>query len=235
MLQVSANPYVTSLGPPQTAASRLNLAQSINSLGTRIAPSFGAFMILEASGVKAVRAPYLGIAATLFVLALVFGIVRLPKLDTPGAARLAPKVWAHPRLRFGALAIFMYVGAEIGIGSMLVLFLVSTRSPRCPSSRTRRAIRARSSRSSTRCRRRAPPNVGTVSQDVPDTDVDETYLREMSLELGGRGAKARCVRIPANSEDPVLQLHNGLLGADLQLAPHTGNQAFIFVEEIEIE
>ena len=122
VLQVSANPYVTILGPPETSASRLNLAQGINSLGTTLGPAFGAYLILDSGEVEAVRGPYLGIAATLIVLALVFALVRLPALAPERDASVGASVWTHPRLLLGALAIFVYVGAEVGIGSMLVLF-----------------------------------------------------------------------------------------------------------------
>jgi FHS family L-fucose permease-like MFS transporter len=122
VLQVSANPYVTILGPPATGASRLNLAQGINSLGTTLGPAFGAYLILDAGGPEAVRGPYLAIAATLVALALVFAMVRLPSIEPPRDAGVGERVWTHPRLLLGAVAIFVYVGAEVGIGSMLVLF-----------------------------------------------------------------------------------------------------------------
>ncbi len=124
VLQVAANPYVTRLGPPKTAASRLNLTQGINSLGTTLAPAVGAWLIFDGQGAQSVRLPYLGIAALLVGLAVVFSVVRLPvpprevEADAP-----AGNIWRHRRLRLGAIAIFVYVGAEVGIGSMLVLFL----------------------------------------------------------------------------------------------------------------
>ncbi len=126
VLQVAANPYVTLLGPPRTASSRLNLTQGINSLGTTLAPVVGAWFILEGQGAAGVRLPYLGIATIWIALAVVFARVPLPPIPTQppessGSAR-APSVWRHRRLRWGALGIFLYVGAEVGIGSMLVLF-----------------------------------------------------------------------------------------------------------------
>lgn len=123
VLQVAANPYVTLLGPPRTAASRLNLTQGINSLGTTLAPLVGAWLILDGEGAQGVRLPYLGIAALLVVLAVVFARVPLPAMTSDAHTR-GPRrsVWRHRRLRLGALAIFAYVGVEVGIGSMLVLF-----------------------------------------------------------------------------------------------------------------
>lgn len=122
VLQVAANPYVTLLGPSRTAASRLNLTQGINSLGTTLAPAVGAWLILDGDGAAGVRLPYLGIAAVLVVLAVVFARVRLPTPPSEARARAKGSLWRHRRLRLGTLAIFLYVGVEVGIGSMLVLF-----------------------------------------------------------------------------------------------------------------
>lgn len=122
ILQVSANPYVTILGAPERAASRLNLAQGINSLGTTLGPAFGTALILDGGEVESVRGPYLGIAAALLALALVFARVPLPAITPACAPDVGARAWAHPRVLLGAVAIFVYVGAEVGIGSMLVLF-----------------------------------------------------------------------------------------------------------------
>jgi len=122
VLQVAANPYVTLLGPARTAASRLNLTQGINSLGTTLAPVVGAWLILEGQGAEGVRLPYLGIAGLLVLLALVFARVELPPITREDATKERRSIWRHRQLRRGAVAIFVYVGAEVGIGSMLVLF-----------------------------------------------------------------------------------------------------------------
>jgi FHS family L-fucose permease-like MFS transporter len=147
-LQVSANPYVTNLGPQATAASRLNLAQAFNSFGTFIAPFFGGALILGAieatpEQIKAfsapmlqtyreqqassVRLPYLGIAITLIALAVAIGLIKLPTTDftrdfRPGELQAKPagSIWHHPYLIMGAIAIFVYVGAEVSIGSFLI-------------------------------------------------------------------------------------------------------------------
>ena len=149
LLQVSANPYVTHLGPERTAASRLNLAQAFNSLGTTIAPYLGGAVIL--SGVYAttsqlhnlsgpmlqqyrmqqassVRLPYLMIAVALALLALAIGLIKLPKMDftrdiRPGEFETTTdSIFKHPYLLLGALGIFVYVGAEVSIGSFLVKY-----------------------------------------------------------------------------------------------------------------
>lgn len=150
-LQVSANPYVTNLGPQATSASRLNLAQAFNSLGTTVAPFFGGALILgaaqasperlqsfsadmlqayRAQQASSVRLPYLGIALLLLVLAAAIGLIKLPTTDftrdfRPGELQGNTKdsIWKHPYLIMGAIGIFVYVGAEVSIGSFLINYL----------------------------------------------------------------------------------------------------------------
>jgi len=128
VLQVAANPYVTVLGPPETAASRLNLTQGLNSLGTTVGPIFGTWLILEESSADAaerahaVAGPYLGIAATLAILAVVFAKVRLPVIVGEADETSGPLL-QHRTLMLGIGAIFFYVGAEVAIGSLIVLLL----------------------------------------------------------------------------------------------------------------
>jgi hypothetical protein len=89
VLQVTANPYVTVLGPPATASSRLNLTQAFNALGTTVAPYFGGHLILGAvqhadplAEARAVRLPYIGLALTLFVLAGALALIKLPTISS---------------------------------------------------------------------------------------------------------------------------------------------------------
>jgi len=148
-LQVAANPYVANLGPPETSSARLNLAQAFNSLGTFVAPFFGGALILSATQVSpetmrsysaaalqqyrmvqasSVRLPYLGIGLTLVLLAIAFAVLKMPTMDftrdiRPGELASdagEDSVWRHPVLLAGALGIFVYVGAEVSIGSFLV-------------------------------------------------------------------------------------------------------------------
>jgi len=151
-LQVAANPYVANLGPQRTASSRLNLAQAFNSLGTTIAPFFGSAMILSTTPLAAnklhslsaallqqcrmqqassVRLPYVGIAITLVVLAVLLALIQLPALHHTQDFRPSSldantphdSIWKHPHLLFGAVGIFVYVGAEVSIGSFLINYL----------------------------------------------------------------------------------------------------------------
>ncbi len=156
-VQVAANPYVTIIGAPRTASSRLNLAQAFNSVGTFIAPFFGAMFILR--GAKpaspaalhamsaasrqlyrvteagSVRLPYIAMAVVLLLLAIGLASIKLKPQQAaidqtrdfrPGAYAAPPSqqsVWRQPWLLGGALGIFVYVGAEVAIGSLLISFM----------------------------------------------------------------------------------------------------------------
>lgn len=143
-LQVAANPYVTVLGKPETASSRLNLTQAFNSLGTFLAPFFGALFILAAAPktpdeilamapaalhayrlqeAATVKMPYVGLGIALILLAIAIGSFKLPKIEHAQhqlGEKVNDSIWRHPNLIFGAIAIFVYVGAEVSIGSFLV-------------------------------------------------------------------------------------------------------------------
>ena len=148
ILQVAANPYVTVLGPARTASSRLTLTQAFNALGTTVGPALGGVLILSAAAVgadqlaamsvadqaayraqeaAAVQGPYLALAGALALLAVLFALARLPKVshDAGPAADAAAggSAWNYRHLVLGAVAIFVYVGGEVSIGSFLVNFL----------------------------------------------------------------------------------------------------------------
>ena len=127
VLQVAANPYVAILGSPETASSRLNMTQALNSLGTTIAPVFGGLLILSdntnaAENASTVQGPYIGIAITLFVIAVIFMFAKLPFIQTNTFKKGAGSAWGYRHLVLGALAIFLYVGGEVSIGSFLINF-----------------------------------------------------------------------------------------------------------------
>ena len=149
LLQVAANPFVAVLGSSATASSRLTLTQAFNSLGTTLAPLFGAAFILSTAAKSsdeikkmaapvaeayriaeagAVQTPYLGLAAALVVLAGAIALFKLPKIEdvTPTAVDAGGKsrksAWSYPSLVLGAIGIFVYVGAEVAIGNYLVSY-----------------------------------------------------------------------------------------------------------------
>ncbi|MCC7331646.1 MAG: sugar MFS transporter [Flavobacteriales bacterium] len=145
ILQVAANPYVTVLGDEKTASFRLNLSQAFNSLGTTIAPAIGAIFILSdnikttleikqldttakesyfATEAAAVQIPFVVLSVSLVLLALVVKFVDLPQLLNKVGNASYTKVLQNKKLRMGALAIFLYVGAEVAIGSYLVNYFL---------------------------------------------------------------------------------------------------------------
>ncbi len=128
MLQIAANPYVTILGPEQTASSRLNLAQAFNSVGTTVGPLVGGYLIFQyfarpgENEADSVRIPYLAISAAFLLLAVIYFFIHLPHV---GEGKIERGVGAlkYPQVLLGVLAIFMYVGGEVAIGSNLIKFL----------------------------------------------------------------------------------------------------------------
>ena len=141
VLQVAANPYVALLGSEEDASSRLNLSQAFNSLGTTIAPIVGALFLLSDSvktseeinlltdlekvdyysaEAATVQTPFLLIAAFIGILALIFAFIKLPKVmqESPKGGYLS--LLKNKLMLMGALGIFVYVGAEVAIGSFLV-------------------------------------------------------------------------------------------------------------------
>ncbi|MGB7188816.1 MAG: sugar MFS transporter [Acidobacteriaceae bacterium] len=145
-LQVAANPYVTVLGPADSASSRLNLSQAFNSLGTTIGPPLGGFLILKGAEklvqnvhtlspaalhvyrvqqAATVKVPYLVFTLVLILLALAIGFYKFPRIEgatmenQPTGEEHA-SIWRHRHVMLGAVAIFVYVGAEVAIGSFLI-------------------------------------------------------------------------------------------------------------------
>jgi FHS family L-fucose permease-like MFS transporter len=129
MLQIAANPYVTILGPERTASSRLNLSQAFNSSGTTIGPIIGGFLVFsyfttrDAHGADSVKIPYVCFAGAFVVLAILFTLVRLPSFTNQAEIPRGIGALAHPHTALGMLAIFMYVGGEVTVGSAIVNFL----------------------------------------------------------------------------------------------------------------
>jgi FHS family L-fucose permease-like MFS transporter len=133
ILQIAANPYVTILGPERTASSRLNLSQAFNSFGTTIGPLIGGWLIFTVfnhpgvHGADAVKVPYLCFAVVFALLAVLFKFAHLPDFAN---AEHPPRGWGalkHPHTVLGMLAIFMYVGGEVSVGSAIISYLGTPR------------------------------------------------------------------------------------------------------------
>jgi len=124
ILQIAANPYVAILGSPKTASSRLNLAQGFNSLGTTIGPIIGGYLIFHYfAGESAVKIPYFIYSVIFLFLAVVIFSVKLPRVTNPEEKVEGFGALKYQNLILGVVAIFMYVGAEVSIGSILISFL----------------------------------------------------------------------------------------------------------------
>jgi MFS transporter, FHS family, L-fucose permease len=145
VVQVVANPLISLLGPARTAHSRLTFAQAFNSLGTTIFPRVGSTLILgslagvsasalsgpalDAYRVEASRAivhTYIGLAVALLVIAGVVWTRRnrlQEEQEQTGSIFHALTLLRRPRFAFGVMCIFLYVGAEVAIGSNLVVYL----------------------------------------------------------------------------------------------------------------
>jgi FHS family L-fucose permease-like MFS transporter len=146
IVQVVANPLISMLGAPATAHSRLTFAQAFNSVGTTVFPYVGSILILgsladidpaKLSGAAltafrtreshVIAATYLGLATALVIVAALVWLRRNRLHEEPAesvTARHAFNLLHDPRFGFGALCIFLYVGAEVSIGSIIVNYLM---------------------------------------------------------------------------------------------------------------
>ncbi len=149
LLQIAANPYIAIIGPPETASSRLNLSQGFNSFGTTIAPIIGGYFIfhffntygspilnskgnqvltdvgtpLTASGVQI---PYFIFAGIFILIAVIVFFTKLPNVTSHTEQTKGLGALRYRNLVLGFIAIFMYVGAEVSSGSMMINFLKET-------------------------------------------------------------------------------------------------------------
>lgn len=129
LLQIAANPYAAILGKPETASSRLNLAQGVNSLGTTLAPIAGGLLLYKVFAqdgevtIDSIKIPYLIYASLFAVLAIIVWRSHLPKFTNEEKLEPGLGAFRFSHLRLGMIAIFMYVGGEVAIGSYLVSFM----------------------------------------------------------------------------------------------------------------
>lgn len=145
-LETVANPYITKLGPPESATQRLNLAQSFNGVGAVVAPLIGGRIIL--SGIEhskeelknmsanqlssylnfeasTVKIPYLVIGCLVLILLAVFFFSKLPEIkekDETSSAKFSFAVFKHVHLKGAVIAQFFYVGAQVSVGSFFIRF-----------------------------------------------------------------------------------------------------------------
>ena len=146
LLQIAANPYVARLGSPETASSRLNLSQAFNSFGTTIAPVIGGYFVFhyfikwgkpfldklgnpitlnsgETISAYGVQLPYVIFALIFIIMAIIIKLTKLPVINAEHEIPSGMGALKYKQLVFGMIAIFMYVGAEVSIGSILINFM----------------------------------------------------------------------------------------------------------------
>lgn len=145
ILETAANPYASILGDPERSTQRLNFAQSFNGLAAALAPIIGARMILTkghtdeelqamttaakkialASEAASVKTPYLVLGIVLLVVALLFALTKLPKFKNEATVSEGKNIlhaFRHRHLTWAVIAQFFYVGAQISVFSLFILY-----------------------------------------------------------------------------------------------------------------
>jgi FHS family L-fucose permease-like MFS transporter len=147
ILETVANPYVSLLGDPETATSRLNFAQSFNGLAATLAPIIGARIILTkgssdvelnamtdsarqialAAEASSVKVPYFVLGSIILLLALIFYFLRLPEIaqsEEQSESKHVFQALRHKHLSWAVIAQFFYVGAQVCVFSFFILYAV---------------------------------------------------------------------------------------------------------------
>lgn len=128
-LQVAANPYVTAIGAPETASSRLNLTQALNSIATMVAPwlisiaIFKGLQFPQDAPVAADRVPlpFIAMGVIVLIVAVAIFTIKLPVIKVEAGEKKS--IWNYPHVVLGAIAIFTYVGAEVGNAGLIINYL----------------------------------------------------------------------------------------------------------------
>ena len=132
MLQLVANPYVMVLGSPEKGAFRMTLSQALNSVATTLAPLFISAVIIgnKTPTPEAVPSPFLGLGLFTLLLCVILFFLKLPNINEAEQSaevgetkKYKSSVFKYPHVYLGMFAIFMYMGIEIGVPSMLPYFL----------------------------------------------------------------------------------------------------------------
>ncbi|WP_455669734.1 sugar MFS transporter [Phocaeicola sp.] len=127
-LETAANPYMTELGDRETAASRLNLAQSFNGLGCICGPLVGGLLLFSEGGESNISYPYMLMGVVVLGVALIFSRIKLPEIvhaeDMSGEVASKRGLWSHKLFVFGVVALFSYEIAEISINSFFINYVV---------------------------------------------------------------------------------------------------------------
>ena len=137
-LETVANPYTTVLGPPQFAATRINLAQSCNGVGWTLGPIAGGLFFYgtdasgRSTGAQTLWIPYAGVAVVVILLAAVFFFAEVPDIKAEddyhvddGSGGSSGSVWKRPHFVLAVAAQFLYVAAQAGIFSFFINYMTS--------------------------------------------------------------------------------------------------------------
>jgi FHS family L-fucose permease-like MFS transporter len=145
ILETAANPYASSLGDPETSTQRLNFSQSFNGLAAAMAPVIGARIILTkgysdaelnamtetarkfalASEASSVKLPYFILGTILLLIAIIFAFTHLPKIHNTDEQEQGKNIFhafRHKHLTWGVIAQFFYVGAQVSVFSLFILY-----------------------------------------------------------------------------------------------------------------
>ncbi len=128
LLQICSNPYAAIIGKPETASSRLNLAQGFNSLGTTIGPIVGTILIYQvfSDGVQTIESvskTYVLYGFVFMLMAVIVKLAKMPSFINDERIESGFSIFKNKHLVFGIIAIFFYVGSEVSIGTWIVEFL----------------------------------------------------------------------------------------------------------------
>ena len=127
-LETAANPYMTELGDRETAASRLNLAQSFNGLGCICGPLVGGLLLFSGKGEANISYPYMLMGVVVLAVGFIFSRIKLPEIvhvdDLADGETVKRSLWSHKLFLFGIVALFSYEIAEISINSFFINYVV---------------------------------------------------------------------------------------------------------------
>ncbi len=150
-LEVTATPYISKLGDPDAASSRLSLSAAVGSVGATLAPYIGSLLLLHEedtpqsvidamsperladflkSEADLVKSPYLTLAALFLIMVFILSLIKLPTVkDEQDEGYAFRKIFQFRHTMLGILAVFCYVGAEVGIVSFMIRYASSMQLP----------------------------------------------------------------------------------------------------------
>lgn len=150
-LEVTATPYISKLGDAASASSRLSLSAAVGSVGATLAPYIGSLLLLHEvdtpqsaidamspiqladflkSEADLVKSPYLTLAGLFLIMVIILSVVKLPAVkDEKDEGYAFRKIFQFRHTMLGILAVFCYVGAEVGIVSFMIRYASSMQLP----------------------------------------------------------------------------------------------------------